>query len=258
MSSGTWYSCSSTGTHQATLHPLPAPSIDTGAGLERIASVLQGVSSNYHTDLFLPLLNRVGEVVGRPYEADSKEGTSYRVLADHARAVAFLLADGVFPSNEGRGYVLRRILRRAVRHAWIMGRREPTLVEVVDAVVDEMAEAFPELRTRREHLLKTTRAEEERFLTTIEGGMTRFEELTRLSEEGGPAGQGTDDGDRLIPGAEAFRLYDTFGFPLDLTQLMAEEKGFGVDVEGFQIGPQSPAGEEPGGPGPVGPRPGGG
>ncbi len=217
-----------------TLHPLPAPSIDTGAGLERIASVLQGVSSNYQTDLFLPLLDRVGEVVGRPYEAGSGSGTSYRVMADHARAVAFLLADGVFPSNEGRGYVLRRILRRAVRHAWILGRREPTLVKVVEAVVEVMAGAFPELQARREHLIKTTRAEEERFLTTIEGGMARFEELTRLSEaRDSVPGPGTGS-DLMIPGAEAFRLYDTFGFPLDLTQLMAQEKGFGVDVEGFQ------------------------
>jgi len=217
-----------------TLHPLPAPSIDTGAGLERIASVLQGVSSNYQIDLFLPLLRRVGEVVGRPYEAESEEGTSYRVLADHARAVAFLLADGVFPSNEGRGYVLRRILRRAGRHAWLLGRREPTLVEVVDAVVEVMAGAFPELLARREHLIKTTRAEEERFLATIEGGMVRFEELTRLSEAPDSAAEPGIGGGLMIPGAEAFRLYDTFGFPLDLTQLMAQEKGFGVDVEGFQ------------------------
>ena len=217
-----------------TLHPLPAPSIDTGAGLERIASVLQGVSSVYHTDLFLPLLDRVAEVVGRPYEARSEEGTSYRVLADHARAVAFLLADGVFPSNEGRGYVLRRILRRAVRHAWILGRREPTLVEVVGVVVEGMKDVFPELRIRREHLLKTTRAEEERFLNTIEGGMARFEELTRRSEDPDSASEPGLGHDLVIPGTEAFRLYDTFGFPLDLTQLMAEERGFGVDVESFQ------------------------
>lgn len=216
---------------KGTLNPLPAPSIDTGAGLERIASVLQGETSNYHTDLFLPLLERVGEVVGHPYQADSPEGTSYRVLADHARAVAFLLADGVFPSNEGRGYVLRRILRRAVRHAWILGRREPTLVEVVDVVVREMSQAFPELKTRREHLLKTTRAEEERFLATVEGGLFRFEELA-------PATQGSENEARedtpVIPGDEVFRLYDTFGFPLDLTELMARERGYEVDREGFQ------------------------
>ncbi len=209
------------------LEPLPAPSIDTGAGLERIASVMQGVSSNYHTDLFLPLLERVSTVVGRPYEAGSDQGTSYRVLADHARAVAFLLADGVFPSNEGRGYVLRRILRRAVRHAWILGRREPTLVEVVEAVVERMGEPFPELRMRREHILKTTRAEEERFLSTIEGGLARFDELA-------PARSADLVGRRVIAGDEAFRLYDTFGFPLDLTELMARERGYEVDEEGFE------------------------
>lgn len=216
---------------EGTLHPLPAPSIDTGAGLERIASVLQGVASNYGTDLFLPLLERVGEVVGRPYEPDGKEGVGFRVLADHARAVAFLLADGVFPSNEGRGYVLRRILRRAVRHAWILGRREPTLVEVVDAVVSKMGDAYPDLRTRREHLLKTTRAEEERFLATIEAGMARFDELAPIPEGEGLSPLAIPG---KIPGEEAFRLHDTFGFPLDLTELMARERGFEVDVEGFQ------------------------
>lgn len=207
---------------EGVMHPLPAPSIDTGAGLERLAAVLQGVDSNFHTDLFLPLLQRVGEVVGHTYEADSEAGLSYRVLADHARAVAFLLADGVFPSSDGRGYVLRRILRRAVRHAWMLGRREPTLVHVVDAVVDEMASIFPDLVARREHLRSVTRAEEERFLATIEGGLGRFDEL---APEGGVG---------VIPGEEVFRLYDTYGFPLDLTQLMAEERGWTVDAEGFQ------------------------
>src|SRR5690606_12515325 len=120
------------------LTPLPSPSIDTGAGLERLASVLQGVKSNYETDLFVPLIERAVRTVGVPYDATAPSGVSYRVLADHARAVAFLLADGVFPSNEGRGYVLRRILRRAVRHAWLLGRREPTLVDVVDEVVTQM------------------------------------------------------------------------------------------------------------------------
>ena len=218
-----------------TLNPLPAPSIDTGAGLERIAAVLQGASSNYHTDLFLPLLERVGEVVGRPYEADGKEGVSYRVLADHARAVAFLLADGVFPSNEGRGYVLRRVLRRAVRHAWLLGRREPTLVDVVEKVTEVMGEAYPDLIVRKEHLLKTARAEEERFLTTIEGGMSRFDELAPMMDQIGGGEVETSTGSRpVIPGGEVFRLYDTFGFPMDLTELMARERGYGVDVEGFQ------------------------
>ena len=210
---------------EGALTPLPAPSIDTGAGLERLASVLQGTGSNYHTDLFLPLLDRAAEVVGSPYEPESEEGVSFRVITDHARAVAFLLADGVFPSNEGRGYVLRRILRRGVRHAWLLGRRAPTLVQVVERVVETMGHAYPELESRRKHLLRTTRAEEERFLGTIEGGMSRFRELAPRS---GAASH------PVISGEEVFRLYDTFGFPLDLTRLMAEERGYGVDVEGFE------------------------
>ena len=129
---------------------------------------------------------------------------SYRVLADHARAVAFLLADGVFPSNDGRGYVLRRILRRAVRHAWLLGRRQPTLVDAVDAVVDSMGAVYPELRDRREHLLQTTRGEEERFLVTIESGMALFNHVTPL-RDGRQAG--------VITGEDAFKLYDTHGFP---------------------------------------------
>jgi alanyl-tRNA synthetase len=207
------------------LHPLPAPCVDTGAGLERVTAVLQGVDSNYHTDLFRPLLERVADVVGRPYDPQAQESVSYRVLADHARAVAFLLADGVFPSNEGRGYVLRRILRRGVRHAWLLGLREPTLVRVVDAVVDAMGEAYPELEHRREHLRQTTRSEEERFLATIAGGMSRFDELAPVS---GATGSHT------IPGEDVFKLYDTFGFPVDLVELMAEERGYEVDVEGFE------------------------
>lgn len=205
-----------------TLNPLPAPSIDTGAGLERLAAVLQGVDSNFHTDLFKGLLGRVAQVVGRPYDPDGPEAVSYRVLADHARAVAFLLTDGVFPSNEGRGYVLRRILRRAVRHAWLLGRREPTLVHVVEQVVDDMGDVYPELQQRREHLINTTRAEEERFLATVEGGLQRLDELA-------PSG-----GSGTIAGDEAFRLYDTFGFPLDLTELIANERGWHVDAEGFE------------------------
>jgi alanyl-tRNA synthetase len=165
--------------------------------------------------------------VGRPYDADGDEGVSYRVLADHARSVAFLIADGVFPAPDGRGYVLRRILRRAVRHAWLLGRREPTLVHVVNAVVDEMGEAFPELRDRRDHLLRITRTEEERFLGTIEGGLARFDQIVQETES-------KEEAERVIPGDEAFRLYDTFGFPVDLTELMARERGYDVDVAGFE------------------------
>jgi alanyl-tRNA synthetase len=203
------------------LHPLPAPSIDTGAGLERIASVLQGVESNYDTDLFRPLIERGAAVVGQAYDPVAESGVSLRVLADHARATAFLLADGVFPSNAGRGYVLRRVMRRAIRHGWLLGRREPTLVAVVDEVVNVMGGAYPELRSRRDHLLRATGAEEERFLATIDEGMRRFDEVA-------PAGRGG-----VVSGSDAFRLYDTYGFPIDLTALMAEERGYDVDMAGF-------------------------
>jgi alanyl-tRNA synthetase len=220
-----------------TLVPLPKPSVDTGAGLERIAAVMQGVTNNFHTDVFRPLLDEVEALVGTPYrgrESDAVVGgndpASYRVLADHARAVAFLLADGVFPSNEGRGYVLRRILRRAVRHAYLLGRTaEPTLFRVVERVVDTMGDVYPELAQRRQHLVATTRAEEERFLATVEGGMARFEELAPArTTQGSTAVRGT------IAGEDAFRLYDTYGFPLDLTELMARERGYTVDVAGFE------------------------
>jgi alanyl-tRNA synthetase len=211
---------------QGTLNPLPAPCVDTGAGLERLTMVLQGTDSNFHTDVFRPLLDRIGREVGRPYDPKSEHAMSYRVLADHARAVAFLLADGVFPSNEGRGYVLRRILRRAVRHAWLLGRREPTLVRVVETVVETMAGVFPELREREAHLARTTRQEEERFLATIEGGMTLFEQIAPPRERTLESAN--------ISGEDAFRLYDTHGFPIDLTELMARERGYQVDVAGFE------------------------
>jgi alanyl-tRNA synthetase len=231
--------------------PLPAPSVDTGAGLERIAAVMQRVTSNYHTDLFLPLIARVEELVGEAYtDFDTGEhGTerpgapgarssrpagagidpaSFRVLADHARAVAFLIADGVFPANDGRGYVLRRILRRAVRHAWLLGRNQPTLVDVAAKVIDTMGDMYPELRQRAALILDTTRAEEERFLATIGEGMQRFDQLAPAkSTQGSLQLRGT------IAGEDAFRLYDTYGFPIDLTQLMARERGYTVDIEGF-------------------------
>ncbi|MEA3246565.1 MAG: alanine--tRNA ligase, partial [Gemmatimonadota bacterium] len=234
-----------------TMVPLPKPSVDTGAGLERIAAVLQGVANNFHSDAFLPLIEEVEKVVGIEYapgytlgsKGTPARGTalrksqavrnvdpaSFRVIADHARAVAFLLADGVFPSNEGRGYVLRRILRRAVRHAWLLGRREPTLVHVVERVISQMRDVYPELRARHKHITDATRAEEERFLATIDGGMSRFDELAP------PQGstQGSDRVRGTISGDDAFRLYDTFGFPIDLTELMARERGYLVDIAGF-------------------------
>ena len=218
------------------LSPLPAPSIDTGAGLERLAMVLQGVNSNYQTDLFQPLLERVAQIVGREYQAEGEGGVSYRVLADHARAVAFLLADGVLPSNEGRGYVLRRILRRAVRHAWLLGLREPALGQVVAEVVLLMADQYPELADNEPHILKATGQEEERFLVTIEEGMERFDQIAppiSVQPTSGPGG--SEAASRpTIPGRDAFKLYDTFGFPLDLTQVIANERGYVVDEKGFE------------------------
>ncbi len=197
---------------------LPKPSVDTGAGLERIASVMQNVPSNFDTDLFQPIIAQAVEIVGRPYDR-GPSGAPYRVLADHARAVAFLLADGVYPSNEGRGYVLRRILRRAVRHAWLLGRREPTLAPLTRSVTGAMGDVYPELGSKEQHIERVTRAEEERFLETIEGGLTRMEELRHQP---------------VISGDDAFKLYDTYGFPLDLTQMIAAEHGHMVDVEGFE------------------------
>ena len=204
-----------------TLTPLPKPSVDTGAGLERIASVLQGEDSNFHTDLFMPLLTRVAELVGKAYDR-GPAGGSFRVLADHARAVTFLLTDGVYPSNEGRGYVLRRILRRAVRHAWLLGRKEPTLAPLTEVVVREMGAAYPEIRAKAAYVADVTRQEEERFLETIEGGLRRLEEIFAT-------------GATAISGAEAFKLYDTFGFPIDLTEIIAGERGLQVDLAGFEV-----------------------
>jgi alanyl-tRNA synthetase len=235
-----------------TLVPLPKPSVDTGAGLERIAAVMQGVTSNFHTDIFASLLHTAEEFVGIEYwgrESDEPRAgvrirggrgggdvvpnpvdpASFRVLADHARAVAFLLADGVFPSNEGRGYVLRRILRRGVRHAWLLGRREPTLAALVETVIEVMDDAYPELRQRARHIVETTRVEEQGFLATIEGGMARFDQIAPPhTTQGSVEVRGTVSGD------DAFRLYDTYGFPLDLTELMARERGYTVDVAGFE------------------------
>jgi alanyl-tRNA synthetase len=218
------------------LQPLPKPSIDTGMGLERLAMLLQGVRTNYETDLFTPLIERAAAIVGRTYDPGAADAVSYRVLADHARAVAFLLADGVFPSNEGRGYVLRRILRRAVRHAWLLGRREPTLVHVVDKVIDVMGRAFPQLSERREHLVRSTRTEEERFLSTIDTGMSRFDDFAPLLPDSQRAAADRGTVPRpVLSGEAAFKLHDTFGFPLDLTEIIARERGYDVDVEGFGV-----------------------
>ncbi|GGE31658.1 alanine--tRNA ligase [Marinicauda pacifica] len=200
--------------------PLPKPSIDTGMGLERIAAVLQGVHNNYEVDLFQRLIAQSEEVLKAKAAGDQL--ASHRVIADHLRATSFLIADGVGPSNEGRGYVLRRIMRRAMRHAHLLGAQEPVMHQLVPALVAEMGDAFPELNRARPVIEETLRAEEERFQRTLGRGLSLLEE----------ASSGLAQGDSL-PGETAFKLYDTFGFPLDLTQDALRAKGMSVDVAGF-------------------------
>jgi len=206
------------------LTPLPKPSIDTGMGLERITSVLQGKSSNFDTDLLRPIIDFMEGLSGRPYYPDER-GFPFRVIADHARACTFLIADHVLPGNEGRGYVLRRILRRAVRFGKVLGIDRPFLYQVVPVVVSIMGQAYPEVAEQQDYVMRVIRTEEERFHETLNAGMRMVGELIeRLKEEG--RGQ--------ISGWEAFVLYDTYGFPLDLTEDIAEETGLTVDREGFQ------------------------
>ena len=200
-----------------TLTPLPAPCVDTGMGLERITAILQGVHSNYEIDLFQALIKHAAQLTGT---ADL-ENKSLRVIADHIRACAFLIVDGVLPSNEGRGYVLRRIIRRALRHGWMLGVREPFFHKLVATLDALMGEAYPVLRDGRATAERALKAEEERFAETLDSGMKIFEDVASRV------------GDKVIPGADAFRLYDTYGFPLDLTQDMARERGMSVDVAGF-------------------------
>jgi alanyl-tRNA synthetase len=208
-----------------TLKPLPAPSIDTGMGLERITSVLQQKDSNYDTDLFQPLLRRIGEIAGVKYGADPTSDVSMRVVADHSRATTFLIGDGVIPSNEWRGYVLRKIMRRAMRHGKHLGITEPFLNRLVDVLVGEMGDAYPELRRNRETIEKTILAEENRFDVVLKEGLPRLEaEITKV--------MGTKS--KALAGDVAFRLYDTFGIPYDFIEDTATTQGVSVDKAGFE------------------------
>jgi alanyl-tRNA synthetase len=203
-----------------TRNALPKPSIDTGMGLERFAAILQGKTDNYDTDTLRALILASAEATGTDPDGEFK--TSHRVVADHLRSTSFLMADGVLPSNEGRGYVLRRIMRRAMRHAYLMGAQEPLMYRLVPALTRQMGQAYPELNFAEDLIVETLRLEETRFRAMLERGMSLLEdEAARLPERG------------ALPGAVAFKLYDTFGFPLDLTQDALREKGFGVDLEGF-------------------------
>jgi alanyl-tRNA synthetase len=209
---------------RGTLTPLPKPSVDTGMGLERIASVLQSVKSNYDTDLLQGIIQYVAKLAGKEYNVDTRDGVSMRVIADHARAVTFLICDGVLPSNEGRGYVLRRIMRRAARHAKMLGFAEPVLFQTVEAVNCIMGEAYPELLEREDYIVKVIRAEEERFAETLDRGLAILnEEMASLRSRAG----------KTVPGEVVFRLYDTYGFPLDLTADIVAGEGFTLDEAGF-------------------------
>jgi len=203
------------------LEELPAKHVDTGAGLERIVAVIQGKDSNYGTDLFTPIIEHIAQITGVAYTEDN--GVAHRVLADHVRMLAFSLADGALPGNEGRGYVVRRILRRAARFGRLLDRHEPFIYQLLGTVCDVMGEAFPEIIEKRRHIEKVISAEEAAFGETLDRGLEMFARAVKDLKSGG-----------VIPGEEAFRLYDTYGFPLDLTELMAREQGLSVDTAGFE------------------------
>src|SRR6516225_7405464 len=206
------------------LAPLPKPCVDTGMGLERTTAVLQGVVSNYDTDLFVPLIKRAAELTGASLrkeldkEAHAKSAASLRVIADHSRAATFLISDGVLPSNEGRGYVLRKIMRRAITHGRLLGQTKPFLHEMVFAVRDLMQDAYPELNDSVDRVSKAVLAEETRFANTLDIGLKKLEELLKFER---------------LTGEEAFKLYDTFGMPLDFIQDAARDQGVVFDKPGF-------------------------
>ncbi len=207
------------------LNPLPKPSVDTGAGLERLASILQDVDTNYDTDMFVEIIGKISKLANKPYLPKTKDESvfSFRVIADHARATTFLISDGVMPSNEGRGYVLRRIMRRAIRHGRKLGFSGPFLHQCCGYVIDQMKEAFPDLAEKRAFIERAVMAEEEQFFKTLDRGLVLLdEELKKLQDK------------KTLSGAVAFTLYDTFGFPLDLTRTICEERGISVDEKGFE------------------------
>ncbi|MEJ2200601.1 MAG: alanine--tRNA ligase, partial [Desulfuromonadaceae bacterium] len=208
-----------------TLTPLPKPAVDTGMGLERICTVMQGVKSNYDTDLLRGIIGYVEQLAGKRYGDNAEQDVSMRVIADHSRATAFLIADGVLPSNEGRGYVLRRIMRRAMRHAKMLGFEDPMLYQTAGFVLESMAEAYPEEAKRKDFVAKVVKNEEERFIQTLGNGLRILsEEVAKLKIR-----QQT-----MIPGEVVFRLYDTFGFPIDLTADIVEKDGYTLDEAGFE------------------------
>jgi len=209
---------------QGHMSPLPKPSIDTGMGLERMACVLQGKMSNYETDLLRPIIDEAAQLFDVEYGAAAASDTSLRIIADHVRAATFLISDGVIPSNEGRGYVLRKIMRRGIRQGTLLGRKDPFLFSLSGYVVEMMKEPYPDLMTTREYVARVIKTEEERFASMVTVGLQRLEDvINRLA-------QSNKD---VIPGVEIFKLYDTYGFPLDFTKEIADEKAMLLDMDGF-------------------------
>src|SRR6266699_2023516 len=212
---------------QGVMTPLPRPSVDTGMGLERLASVLQGVKSDYETDLFRPIIHRIMELLGKDSNHYREHYAAYNTIDDHSRAIAFLIADGVLPGNTGRDYVLRRIIRRAAYVGKTLGLERPFLARITDVVIDTMGEWDPELRSKRSIVSEVTTAEEERFKRTLTTGLRYLEvAINHASEQGAT----------LLPGREAFKLHDTYGFPLDLTQKILAERGMKVNVMEYEEG----------------------
>ncbi len=206
------------------LEDLTAKHVDTGMGFERIVAVLQNKDSNYDTDIFQPIINHIEELSGKEYskDLDSAEGIAMRVIADHLRTLSFAIADGAIPGNEGRGYVLRRILRRASRFARNLDLKEPVIYKLLPSLIDVLGDTFPELEKNKALIERIIKAEEESFLQTLDRGLLKFDEIAAKNN-------------KVISGKDAFLLYDTFGFPLDLTELIARERGIEVDSEGFEI-----------------------
>lgn len=205
--------------------PLPSPSIDTGMGLERLAAVLQNKSSNYSTDLFLPLIDSICEMTGKEYPGEDEDDVSIRIIADHIRAVSFLIGDGIMPANEGRGYVLRRLIRRAYRRGSFLGLDDPFLYKIVGVVADVMKDAYPEMLDSAEYISKMCLSEEKRFSKTLSSGLRTFNAFVEEARSGQQKG---------LSGKQVFKLYDTFGFPLDLSKELAAEIDMAVDENGFE------------------------
>lgn len=208
-----------------TLKELPAKHIDTGMGLERIVRVIQGLNSNYDSDLFSPIIKKLEELSGKKYVSADEKGIPFRVIADHIRALSFAITDGVFPSNEGRGYVLRRLLRRAYRYGRKLGFNAPFMYKLVPVVVEMMGDAYPEIKERADFVVTVIKSEEERFDATLETGIAKFNSALEAAKKAGK---------KEISSADVFALYDTYGFPVDLTNLLAQENNFTIDEAGFE------------------------